>query len=195
MIVAADAAAVPLTLRAAGPGGAGRSAGEAVTVMYQEHYGSLVRTAVLLVGDVATAEDVVQDSFIAVHRYWWRLRDPSRARAYLHRTVANKSRSVLRHRAVAGRRAPNPPPDLPSAEDSVLAALDHSHVRTALRGLPVRQRQVMVLRYYAGLSEAQIAATMGISKGTVKAHTARAMHSLRATLRQPPSPASRAQRS
>jgi RNA polymerase sigma-70 factor (sigma-E family) len=168
--------------RAAMPGLTGQTADEAVTVLYQTHYATLVRTVVLLVGDVSTAEDVVQDSFIALHRAWWRLRDTTRALPYLRSAVMNKSRSVLRHRAVAGRYPPTPPPGLPSAEDSALAAVQRSSVLAALAALPVRQREVVVLRYYADLSEAQIAAALGISRGAVKSHTARAKGCLRAVL-------------
>jgi RNA polymerase sigma-70 factor (sigma-E family) len=163
--------------------GMGHAADEAVTVLYQTHHATLVRTAALLVGDVATAEDVVQDSFIAMHRAWWRLRDTSRALPYLRRAVINKSRSVLRHRVVADRHPPMPAPGLPSAEDSALAVVERSAVLAALNSLPGRQREVVVLRYYADLSEAQIAAALGISRGAVKSHTSRAKDYLRAALR------------
>jgi RNA polymerase sigma-70 factor (sigma-E family) len=160
----------------------GQAADHAVTVLYQSHYAALVREAALLVGDVATAEDVVQDCFIALHRAWWRVRDASTAVFYLRRSVINKSRSVLRRRAVAGRHPVLPEPALPSAEDSALAVVQLSSVRAALRALPVRQREVLVLRYYADLSETQIAAVLGISKGSVKVHAARARNALRAAL-------------
>jgi RNA polymerase sigma-70 factor (sigma-E family) len=151
--------------------------------MYRAHYTALVRLAAVLVGDVATAEDVVQDSFIAMHRTWWRLRDTAKALPYLRRAVINRSRSVLRHRVVADRKFPMLAPELPSAEDSALAVVQRSSVLAALSTLPFRQREVMVLRYYADLSEAQIAAALGISKGAVKSHIARAKESLRAMLR------------
>src|SRR5215468_11906083 len=99
-----------------GPGAAGPAADQAVTVLYHSHYAALVREAALLVGDAATAEDVVQDCFIAVHRAWWRVRDTGSALFYLRRSVINRSRSVLRRRAVAGRHPPLPAPPLPSAE-------------------------------------------------------------------------------
>jgi len=133
----------------------------------------LVRVAALLVGDVAAAEDVVQDSFLAMHRAWWRLRVTSKALPYLRRAVINRSRSVLRHRAVADRHLPLLAPHLPSAEDGALAGMERSSVPAALRARPIRQREVVVLRYYADLSETQIAAAMGISKGAVKTHAAR----------------------
>lgn len=156
---------------------------EAVTVLYHRHYAELVRTAALLVGDVATAEDVVQDSFIAMHRAWWRLRDPGSALPYLRRVVMNGARSVLRHRVVADRHARTAAPNVASAEEDALVMLARSSVLMALDTLSARQRQVVVLRYYADLSEAQIAAALGISKGSVKAHAARALDSLRAALR------------
>jgi RNA polymerase sigma-70 factor (sigma-E family) len=168
----------------AASGATGQAADEAVTAMYQNHYAVLVRAAALLVGDVATAEDVVQDCFIAMHGAWWRLRDPSKALAYLRSSVINKSRSVLRHRAVADRHLPMSAPDLPSAEESAMAVVQRSSVLAALSELPVRQREVVVLRYYADLSEEQTAAALGISKGAVKSHTARAKGSLRALLGQ-----------
>ena len=166
----------------AAPGVRGQTPDETVTVMYQAHYAALVRLAAVLVGDVATAEDVVQDSFVAIHRTWWRLRDTAKALPYLRRSVINRSRSVLRHRAVADRQFPTLAPELPSAEDSALALMRRSSVLAALSTLPFRQREVIMLRYYADLSDAQIAAALGISKGTVKSHTARAKDSLRAML-------------
>jgi RNA polymerase sigma-70 factor (sigma-E family) len=159
-----------------------QAADEAVTVMYQTHYAALVRAAVFLVGEVATAEDVVQDCFIAMHRAWWQLRDTSSALPYLRRSVINRSRSVLRHRAVMDRLPPEYAPVLPSAEESALAVMQRSSVLAALSTLPVRQREVVVLRYYADLSEAQTAAAIGISKNSVKSHVARAKDSLRAVL-------------
>ena len=138
--------------------------------------------SVLRVGDVPTAEEVVQDSFIATYRAWWRLRDASKALAYLRSSVMNRARSVLRHRVVVNRHARVPAPDAASAEENALAALERSSVLAALSALPIRQRQVIVLRYYAGLSEAQIAATLGIAPGSVKSHATRALSSLRAGL-------------
>jgi RNA polymerase sigma-70 factor (sigma-E family) len=156
--------------------------GPAVTELYRTHYRSLVRVAALLVGDVAAAEEVVQDAFAAVYAGWLRLRDSDRALPYLRRSVVNRSYSVLRRRAVADRNAPKPAPDMPSAEHGALARLENSAVVSALGALPARQRQAIVLRYYAGLSEAQTAAAMRISQGAVKSHTARAMAALRQAL-------------
>ena len=157
-------------------------ADRAVTVLYAAHYRSLVRLAALLLRDVATAEEVVQDSFVAMHDGWRRLRDNDKALSYLRQSVVNRARSVLRHRVVVDRNAPKPPPDMPSAEQGAITLLERSAVVTALRTLPARQREALVLRFYGDLSEAQIAATMGISKGAVKSHTARAMTALRSVL-------------
>lgn len=157
-------------------------ADRAVTELYHAHYRSLVRLSVLLLRDVATAEEVVQDSFVAMHGGWRRLRDSDKALSYLRQSVVNRSRSVLRHRMVVDRNAPKPAPDMPSAEHGAIAALERSAVVTALRSLPARQREALVLRYYADLSEAQIASAMGISRGAVKSHTARAMSALRGVL-------------
>ena len=171
-----------MTSGGAAPGMRGQTPDEAVTVMYRAHYTGLVRLAAVLVGDVATAEDVVQDSFIAMGRAWWRLRDTARALPYLRRSVINRSRSVLRHRVVADRQFPALGSTGASAEDSALAVVQRSSVLAALSTLSFRQREVMVLRYYADLSEAQIAAALGISRGAVKSHIARAKDSLRTVL-------------
>jgi RNA polymerase sigma-70 factor (sigma-E family) len=157
-------------------------ADRAVTALYTAHYRSLVRLAALLVRDVATAEEVVQDSFVAMHGGWRRLRDSDKALSYLRQSVVNRSRSVLRHRVVVDRNAPKPPPDMPSAEHGAMTLLERSAVVAALRTLPPRQREALVLRYYGDLSEAQIATAMGISKGAVKSHTARAMIAMRGVL-------------
>jgi len=157
-------------------------ADRAVTAIYSEHYRSLVRLAAFLVRDNATAEEVVQDSFVAMHGAWRRLRDTDKALSYLRQSVVNRSRSVLRHRMVVDKNTPKPPPDMPSAEHGAIIQLERSAVVSALRGLPERQREALVLRYYGDLSEAQIASVMGISRGAVKSHTARAMAALRVVL-------------
>lgn len=171
-LVANGLAAVPLEW----------DADRAVTAIYSEHYRSLVRLAAFLVRDSATAEEVVQDSFVAMHGAWRRLRDTDKALSYLRQSVVNRSRSVLRHRIVVDKNTPKPPPDMPSAEHGAIIQLERSAVVTALRALPERQREALVLRYYGDMSEAQIASVMGISRGAVKSHTARAMSALRTVL-------------
>jgi len=96
----------------------------------------------------------------------------------------NKSRSVLRHRVVVDKNLQNAPPDMPSAEHGAFLLLERDAVIAALRKLPERQREAIALRYYADLSEAEIAATMKISRGAVKSHTARGMAALKAALEQ-----------
>ena len=162
--------------------GTDREADYAVSALYAERYRSLVRLATLLVDDMATAEEVVQDSFIAIHANWRRLQDIDKAAGYLRQCVVNKSHSVLRHRGVVNRNVQQPLPDVPSAEEEAIKLLNRSAVITALQELPTRQRQALVLRYYAGLSEAQIASTMGITRGAVKRYVSRAMSALRAML-------------
>jgi RNA polymerase sigma-70 factor (sigma-E family) len=157
-------------------------ADQAVTAIYTANYRSLVRLAAMLVRDVATAEEVVQDSFVAMHGAWRRLRDPDKALSYLRQSVVNRARSVLRHRAVVEKYAPKGLPDAQSAEHGAFVELERTAVITALSTLPTRQREALVLRYYADLSEAEIANTMGISRGAVKSHTARGMAALRGFL-------------
>jgi RNA polymerase sigma-70 factor (sigma-E family) len=161
---------------------AGLDADRAVTRLYRLHYRSLVRLAAFLVGDVATAEELVQDSFVAVYTSWRRLRDRNQALPYLRQSVVNRSRSVLRHRAIVRKVPAKLAPDMPPAEQEAIVRLDQSALVSALAALPIRQREVLVLRYYADLPESQIAAAMGISRGAVKSHAARAMATLRAEL-------------
>jgi RNA polymerase sigma-70 factor (sigma-E family) len=179
--VAAGADARPVPFRPM-PAELRRDADPAVAGLYDLHYRALVRLAALLVRDTPTAEEVVHDSFAAMRDSWDRLRDPEDALAYLRQAVVNRSRSVLRHRAVTERNLPQVPPDIPGGEDAAMVLLERSAVIAALRGLPGRQREAIVLRYYADLSEAEIAAAMGISRGAVKSHTARGMAVLRAVL-------------
>jgi RNA polymerase sigma-70 factor (sigma-E family) len=155
-----------------------------LTELYLGEYKQLVRLAVLLLHDVSTAEEVVQEAFIAMHSGWRRLRDTEKALSYLRQAVVNRSRSVLRHRMVVDKNAPTHVPDEPSAEAGAIMLLERSAVIAALRGLPDRQREAIVLRYYADLSEAEIASTMGISRGAVKSHTARGMAALKSLLEQ-----------
>jgi RNA polymerase sigma-70 factor (sigma-E family) len=158
------------------------SADDAVTALYTAHYRSLVRLSVLLLGEPALAEEVVQDAFVAMHGKWGRLREQEKAAAYLRQAVVNRSRSALRRRGVEERhRVPADPPMM-SAEQAAMSTLDRDVVMTALRALPQRQREVLVLRYYADLSEADIAATIGISQGAVKSHASRGIAALRHVL-------------
>jgi RNA polymerase sigma-70 factor (sigma-E family) len=182
-----SAVSAPLTdvAETTGQAAAEHDSGDALCALYRAHYQSLLRLAWLLVRDSATADDVVQDAFVAMHGGWRRLRDTEKALSYLRKSVVNRSRSVLRHRAVVDRYAQNAPPDAASAEHEALTLLERSAVIAALHRLPARQREALVLRYYADLSEADIAKAMCISRGAVKSHTARGISALRTFLEQP----------
>jgi len=142
------------------------SADEAVTELFTLHYRPLVRLGVLLLHDTGAAEEIVQDAFVALHAHWGRLDDPYKALAYLRQTVLNRSRSALRHRGVVDRflRREAPPATVPSAEVSALNAVAYAEVLTAVRALPIRQREALVLRYYGDLSQERIGAQVGLSQ-------------------------------
>jgi len=162
----------------------GWTADEAVTRLFAAHYRQLVRLAALLLADRSVAEELVQDAYVRLHQHWGRVRDPDRAVGYLRTSVVNAARSAQRHRGVAERYLARwrPPPDVPSAEAGALGVLEHESVVAALRALPARQREALVLRYYLDLSESEIAEAMGISRGAVKSHAARGIAALRTTL-------------
>jgi RNA polymerase sigma factor (sigma-70 family) len=159
---------------------AGLDADGALTALYAAHYRSLVQLAALLVGDLAAAEEVVQESFVAMHCRWRRLRYRG-ALSYLRKSVINRSRRV-RRRVAVDRNVPPPQPDGLSAEQGADVPLACSAVVAALDSLPLRQREVVTLRYYGNCSEAQAASAMGISKSAVKRHTALARSALRPVL-------------
>lgn len=153
----------------------------ALADLYAGHHTRLVRLAVLLLRDQPLAEDVVQDAFVAVYRRWDRI-DQGAAAGYLTRTVVNKARSALRHRAVVARHRPDPLPDAAGADAGLLETARRSAVLDALAALPTRQREVLVLRYFGEQSEREIAGTLGISTGAVKSHAARGAAALRQSL-------------
>jgi RNA polymerase sigma-70 factor (sigma-E family) len=138
---------------------------------------SLVRLAVLLVDDLASAEDVVQDAFAAFAAHP-ELRQREAAVGYLRTAVVNRSRSALRRRRTA--RAYVVPHDAAPAgpDDRCLLADEHREVLSALDRLAPRQREVLVLRYWSELSEAEIADALGISRGAVKSTASRAIDAL-----------------
>lgn len=138
--------------------------------LYRTHYRSLVRLAALLLDDVGTSEEVVQDAYIKMHGAWRRIKDPDKALPYLRTTVVNLARSRMRHRQVVEKHAPRPMPDAPSAEYGAITQAERDAVVDALRGLPEKQREAIVLRFYGDLSEVEIAAAMGVSQGAVKSH-------------------------
>jgi RNA polymerase sigma factor (sigma-70 family) len=171
----ADAALGPV------PAGAQSDAGQAITAIYGTEYRSLVRLAAVLVGDVGIAEEVVQDSFVAMHGAWPRLRDRDRALAYLRQRVMNRSRSVLRQGMAADGNAPKPG-IMPSAEQGAITQPERSAVISAMHTLSPRQREALMLRFYLDLPERQAASAMGISLGAANYHTARAKAALLSVL-------------
>jgi RNA polymerase sigma-70 factor (sigma-E family) len=174
--------------RGSGPGpgtrwpddGARADAAQAVTALYEAHAVGLIRLAVIMLGDRAAAEDVVQDAFCGLYRHWGQLSDPGKALSYARACTLNGCRSELRQRIRAQRhRGPAPgPPDAASAEQDALLGEEHQEVLTALRRLPGRQREALVLRFYLDQTELEIAESMGISPGTVKSTTSRGLAAL-----------------
>jgi len=152
-----------------------------VSELFGIHHRRLIGLASLLVDDRQVAEDVVQDAFTALHRHWRRLRDQNAAVAYLNRAVVNGSRDVLRRGRRADRATLRLVPRseaLPSAEHGAVAHEDADRMWASITGLPMRQRQVLVLRYYLAQSEVEIAETLGISRGSVKQHASRGLAAL-----------------
>ncbi|MFI7104074.1 RNA polymerase sigma factor [Streptomyces sp. NPDC050161] len=153
--------------------------------LYHAHRLAMVRLAVLLVDDRATAEDVVQDAFAALcKRHGERLADVDNALAYLRTAVVNAARSVLRRRRSARNYTPPHEADAPSAEERIVLDEEHREVIAALNQLTARRREVLVLRYWGDLTEAQIATTLGISRGSVKSLASRALDALEKILEE-----------
>jgi RNA polymerase sigma-70 factor (sigma-E family) len=153
-----------------------------VAALFREHHGELVRLALLMVGDVATAEDVVQDVYASLHSRWSHIAARDAVLPYVRAAVLNGCRSVLRRRGIARRagalHGTSVSTETASAEHEVILSEDRRQVLAALARLPRRRREVLVLRYYLCLSEAEIAAVLGISPGTVKSTAARALAAL-----------------
>ena len=154
---------------------------EAVSELFVAHQRRLVGLASLLVDDRQAAEDVVQEAFTGLYRRWRLLRDPNAAVAYLNRAVVNGSRDSLRRGRRAGaamlRLVPRSE-ELASAEHDAVARQDADRLWAAVTALPMRQRQVLVLRYYLDQSEAEIAETLEVSRGSVKKHASRGIAAL-----------------
>jgi RNA polymerase sigma-70 factor (sigma-E family) len=152
--------------------------------LFAVHRLGLLRLAVLLVGDRATAEDVVQDAFAGLHAHWSELRDSTSALAYARGAVVNGCRMVQRRRSVTRRVGIAPDPPIWSAESAAMVREDRREVVEALQRLPGRRREVLVLRFYLDLSDAEIAQIMGISQATVRSTAARALSALAELLRE-----------
>jgi RNA polymerase sigma-70 factor (sigma-E family) len=162
-----------------------QDAGAGVTALYEAHALGLIRLAIIMLGDRQAAEDVVQDAFFGLYRNWGGLSDPAKALAYVRASVLNGCRAALRQRMRRDRRdraaasdASNARPAFESAEALVLLGEEHREVLLAVRRLPDRQREALVLRFYFSLSEEETASAMGISRGTVKSSLSRALAAL-----------------
>jgi RNA polymerase sigma-70 factor (sigma-E family) len=173
------------------PAGAGAAAGGAdggVTALYEAHAFGLIRLAVIMLGDRAAAEDVVQDAFFGLYRNWDKLSDQANALTYVRSSVLNGCRAALRQQARRERRdraaATDTRSGLESAETLVLRGEAHREVLLAVRRLPHRQREALVLRFYFGLSEEETSRAMGISRGTVKSALSRALAALGRMLKE-----------
>jgi RNA polymerase sigma-70 factor (sigma-E family) len=157
-----------------------------IRALHQLHWAGLWRLATLLTSDPAAAEDLVQEAFARLLRATGGRRGPAAGAelAYLRRTVVNLSNSRFRRLGVARRHAPTLAAldDHPSAESEAGATDDGRRVRAAVEALPARQRACTVLHYFEGLSDAEIAAVLGISTGSVKTHLHRARAALAAAL-------------
>jgi RNA polymerase sigma-70 factor (sigma-E family) len=153
-----------------------------VTDLFRAHSPALVRLALLLVGDQQSAEDVVQDAFIGLHRA--RLREQDKALPYLRVAVVNGCRSVHRARRRAAALRPHHEPPVWSAESAAIVNEDRREVLAAVAKLPRRPREVLALRYYLGLPETEIAAILGISRGTVSSTVSRGLAALARELKE-----------
>ena len=154
-----------------------------VTALYAEHALGLVRLAVIMLGDRAAAEDVVQDAFLGLFRRWDRLADTSHPLAYVRASVINGCRSALRGRSRGIARLFTEPP-AESAEARALVSEEYRAVVAAIRRLPARQREALLLRYYLDMSEGETARAMGVSRGTVKSATSRALAAIGRILKE-----------
>ncbi|WP_371644304.1 SigE family RNA polymerase sigma factor [Streptomyces sp. NBC_00597] len=153
-----------------------------LTETYRAHYRSLLGLAALLLDDTASCEDVVQEAFIRVHSARNRVRDRDKTLAYLRQTVVNLSRSALRRRILGLKLLSKPMPNMASAEEGAYDQLERDDLIKAMRGLQRRQREVLVLRYFADMTEAQVAETLGVSLGSVKAYGSRGIAALRVAM-------------
>ena len=145
--------------------------------LYEEHYRKLVKLASFNVDDVETAEEVVQDAFLKLVGGNYNI-EPGREAQYLRSMVLNGARSTLRKRRVRRAHTPEPPGLVAAAEMGGIASTEHDRVIDALRTLPEKQAHVLVLRYYLDLSEAEIAETLDIARGSVKSHAHRGLAKL-----------------
>ena len=157
-----------------------------VTALFQAHALGLVRLAKVMLGDQPVAEDVVQDAFIGIYRRWPSLKDKDKALGYLRASVLNGCRTAHRNRTRRDRILLLGPDEdgIVSAEESALVGEANREVLAALRALPARQREAVVLRHYLGFTEEQAAQAMNITRGTVKSATSRGLSTLARILQE-----------
>ena len=153
------------------------SAEAGVTALFEAHSLGLIRLAHIMLGDRSSAEDVVQEAFCGLYRRWPHLTDQAKALPYVRSAVLNGCRTVLRRTRPRDIEWADQP-WAASAEAAVVSGEDRREVMQALRRLPDRQREVLVLRFYLDLSDAEIARDMGISPGTVRSTASRALTAL-----------------
>ena len=163
---------------AADPVAADSAGGDLVDDLFRAHAVTLVRAAMLLLGDQSSAEDVVQDAFFGLYRNLPKLRERSKALPYLRASVINGSRSVLRTRKRAVLRGVQHEPPVWSAESAAMVGEDRKALLAAVARLPRRAREVLALRYYLDLPDHEIAAALGISRATVSSTASRALAAL-----------------
>ena len=149
---------------------------------------SVLRSAYLLTGDRDLAEDLLQVVLVRVGRRWGVARDAPHA--YAHRVLVNLLHD--RRRNLSRRVTEAPLDELDERRGAVVdgsdALVDRIALAGAVRRLPARQREVVVLRFFADLSVSETAAAMTASEGTVKTHTSRALNALRGALSEPATP-------
>jgi RNA polymerase sigma-70 factor (sigma-E family) len=151
----------------------------AIAELFETHHLPLVRLAVLLGAD--DAEDVVAEAFYQLYRRWRRLRSPEAAATYLRSVVVNLTRMRIRHLQVVRKhaaRSGDEPAHVASGEERAVLRDDQKALVDAVRALPARQREALVLRFWLDLRESEIADAMGISAGSVKVHVSRGMAAL-----------------
>lgn len=155
---------------------------ELLEALHSGHWVRMVRLAALLLRSTDQAEEIAQDAFVQIYRRAARFATAEDATGYLRTCVVNGVRSAQRHREVVRRRPPPPDPAPDGPEEWALRTETGRTVSAAVTALPQRQREVLVLRYWSELNEAEIAEALGISRGAVKSHTHRAIAALRARL-------------
>ncbi len=166
-------------------GGQGGSSAPAastrLSALYDEHYETMVKLAAIYVDDRHSAEEVVQDAFVRLLRGNYVVK-PGREAAYLRQAVLNGARSALRRRRVQRLHVPDRPAPVAAAEEGGMHRSDRDRILEAVRRLPHKQASVVILRYYLDLSEAEIADTLGMARGSVKSHAHRALNKLQKSL-------------